>query len=269
MKEIKSWVFDPSTSILRQSKNEQAIGFTIKCNNHENCGAFRDGECNMIHTFGHCPYGEKEEEKGCPRTSKDFSSWISDFKEKHAESIPNAIGPTSKLYYVGDFVYIHNSDIINPNYARENKLYHNKDFINKKDFTAEFIAKQIMEYKRDVSKKISKFDESQKIKLMYRILDVDEKLWNEILEFGYGEYVTSDIGRYAVLNTLTPHKGVFTDSNGDICSYDGKYLYYNRNNNVTMFGSNETEGIRIKPSPNFCVFIGDDEQVNPNTVFVD
>lgn len=268
MKEINSWVFDPSASIFRQSKKEQAIGFIIKCNNHENCGAFRDGECNVIHAFGHCPYGKKTEEKGRSRMSKDFSSWISDFKEKHAESMSNTIKPTSKLHYVGDFVYIHNTDIINPNYARENKLYTNNNFINKKDFTAEFIAKQILGYKRDVSEKISKFDEFQKVKLMSRILDVDEKLWNEILELGWGEYVKkSDVGRYAILNTLTPNKGVFTDSNGAIWSYDGKYLYNKSNTNITILESNEIEEIRIKPSPNFCAIVGDDEQVNPNTVF--
>jgi uncharacterized protein (UPF0333 family) len=76
----------------------------------------------------------------------------------------------------------------------------------------------------------------------------------------------SNVGRSAILQTLTPNIGVFKDGKKETWSWDGTYLTSsNCDSNVFMIV--KASEIRIKPRENSVVVITDDRQVNKDTKF--
>lgn len=265
MKEIISWVYDPKKSIFKTPKNEPARGYYIQCSNTENCGLYKNKQCVMLHVFGGCPYGEKTGVKGLTQRSVNYNKWINDFKEKHNNTIDLDLRTPKELQYVGDYVFFTDTCIIDGNYARHNSLIIYGSFIKRSVFTCDFIVEKILG-----SMKFNPKDEEYKMKFMRNLSNLDPELYNRVMENEVAkkyEFKTN-VGKYALLNTLNPNKGVFKDVYGGTWTYDGTYLISkDSHTTMTIASPSNILEVKIKPSPNLYVMICDDEQVKPNTVF--
>jgi len=76
----------------------------------------------------------------------------------------------------------------------------------------------------------------------------------------------SNIGREAILETLTPNVGLLKDIHGGLWTWDGNELH--SNNSHMSFGLCKFSKISITPINNQKVKITDEGQVNEHTIFV-
>jgi hypothetical protein len=78
----------------------------------------------------------------------------------------------------------------------------------------------------------------------------------------------TNVGRKAILDTLTPNIGKFVDTHGDGWTWDGEWLASTNSHSPFMLVKKFSE-IKIKPDKGQVVKITDEKQVNSETRFVD
>ena len=278
-KPIHFHLFDPSRkSLFGNKKNDKAEIQVIRCNNSENCDLFKRGQCSLRAAFGssRCSYGKYSREVGFTKRARKFYDWMRT-KEKEYEGVPHLDSHSEKLAFVGDYVflpYAHMTMCKDAHFEANANLGSNGiAFMPKEDFTIEnimtlinfrpqaFFGGTIQDYQNKV---IPKF--------VWHLKEVVPEMFDELKELSERvreiEAKYTSVGRKAMLRTVVPNVGVFTDIHGGNWVWDGKWLTSTNSHASFMLVSDFSE-IKVKPNGDHKVKITDNAQVDENTVLLD
>lgn len=277
-KEIKAWVWNPENSFFKEKKSEKAVGHIISCECPEKCELYSKGNC-IISGGYYCPYGDKRRVVGFSRMASKFYSWINDFEKAHKDVYRAELKKPEKLEYFIDLVYITISHLcLNEEiqFVAGGGIFSNdKPIIKREHFNADFIKKQILNFKPRslMGGTIYDYQDKEVPKFLLWLKQLDNALYEEVKEMCPNlpifKFMTN-VGRKAVLQTLNPNIGTFKDIHGGIWTWDGEYLCSNNTHaSFTLIETREIQECRLKPKDNVVVKVCDDAQVNDNTEFID
>ncbi len=106
---VSAFVRNPRNSLFGASKTDKAECVCVHCSCPLGaCGLQARGECAMVGgTFlaRGCPYGRRTREEGFTMRARKFSSWIADRKKRY-EGTPSLHYSTTKLAFIGDYVFL-------------------------------------------------------------------------------------------------------------------------------------------------------------------
>lgn len=261
-------IFRPHNALFKKMRNDRAEVQIISCNNGDNCGLFKKGECLI--RVGQCPYGEFNRYVGFSQRASRYYSWINE-QEKKYKGIPFLKQPT-RLAIVGDYMtlpYLYMD--MHKEFPFADKI---TSSIKKEDFTIENIIKLIkfiprtlwtggviQPYQKEVIPKFLKHLSEEMPNLFDQVVIADEYAKNKFAEF-------TNIGRKAILETITPNVGQFKDIHGGLWQWDGERLT-STNSRASFLLINKFKELTIIPDEKQIVAITDENQVNGNTVFVE
>jgi len=261
-------LFRPENALFKQGKNERAEIQTITCSSSNNCQLLQRGECACRYGLwgGHCPYGKHNKQTGFTRRAGKYYSWCSEQKERYSGigflNSPNALG------YVGDYVFLP--------YAHMDMLESipwEGNFLKKEDFNVDTIIKlitfrpramfggEIKSYQKEVPPQFMKHLSEQMPQLFEQVIAANKNAMERYQEF-------SNIGRKAVLETITPNIGKLADIHGGLWSWDGEKLT-STNSHASFMPVQKFNRIIIIPEKKQAVKITAENQVNKHTVFID
>lgn len=278
-KEIDAWVWNPANSLFKQKKSEKAIGHIIYCECPEKCELYAKGKCVAFKNS--CPYGSRGRVTGYSRMANKFHSWIRDFEEAHKDVYRAKLKQPEKLEYFMDLVYIPIAYLnINENIDFVDGggwgLLKGRPIIRREHFNAVFISKQIVNFTPRSflgDQEIRDYQEKEVPKFLLWLKQLDNTLFEKVKEISPnhpGFKIMTNVGREAILQTLTPNVGTFTDIHGGVWTWDGEYIYSNNTRaSFTLIETREIQECRLKPKGNVAVKVCDDAQVNDNTEFID
>lgn len=263
-------IYDPMHSIFGD-KNGKSSCFIIKCNNFENCGLYKRGECALIGNIFHkeCPYSFYTKETGFTRRANSFYTWMNKKEKQYKEHLDKLISYKDIMTEVGDYIFL---PYYNMN-RNEKVSFFSEKFISKENFTIDNIIsmcefkpktllfdKEIKDYRE---KEIPKF-----LKHLSEIIpDTYKKLCKEYERAKTSVDGYSYIGRKAILSTITPNVRALVDCHKAHWRWDGKYLTSN-DSKASFMLANKFSEIRIRPEGNCEIEITDNGQVNKNTKFL-
>lgn len=247
---INVQIFDPKNSSYTR-RDDLSSCRIYHCSNSE-CSFLKNKQCSLInHIFmKDCPYGQIFQEKGFSKRTKKYDHWIEEKKEQYKDALNSIQGsPPNKLAIIGDYVYF-------PYYKLSiQKFYKISDFDEVfvesilRTHTDEIIPLFIL-HLNEVMPEIYK-----KLKLEY------QKLCKK-----------NNVGRKALLHTISPCTIEF---NKEILTWDGEKLYGNLNScvNIQLYDQNKRPAtkeieISIIPKKDAVVVISNEDQVNPQTIFI-
>lgn len=276
-KEINAWVWNPANSLFKQKKTEKAIGHIIYCECPEMCELHAKGCC--LAYDNNCPHGSRGRVTGYSRMASKFNSWIRDFEQAHKDVYKTGLVKPKKLEYFMDLVYIPIS-YLNLNEKIEfvygGGVFSNvKPVIRRELFNEDFITEQIINFIPYAlfGGIISDYQEKEVPKFLLWLKQLDPQLYEKVKAMNpnhHGFINMTNVGRKAILQTLTPNVGTFTDIHGGVWTWDGEYIYSNNTHaSFTLIETREIQECRLKPKGNVAVKVCDDAQVNDNTEFID
>ena len=270
-------LFRPHNALFKSARNDRAEATTISCNNSSDCELFSRGQCAFI-GFGanRCPYGQYHKETGFTKRAGKYSSWIREQEEKH-QGIQCLSCPTKVMTVVGDYVYLPyahmtmNEDV--PFSQHSHFLTSGNCFIERVHFTVDNII-NLVEFRPHamMGGEIKSYQKEEVPKFLQHLKEQMPKLFNAVTQKSdhamklLGEF--SNIGRKAILETLTPNMGQFKDIHGGLWTWDGKALR-STNSKTSFMLVNKIKELILIPEDNQKVTITDEQQVNNNTVFLD
>lgn len=278
---IKAWIYNPDRSIFKEKKTEPAVGHVYYCTKSEECELYKSNKCLMVGSNTRCKFGTHNRIRGKSRRAAGFYSWIADFEEKHKDVIDVRLSYPKKLEFFLDFIYLPYSflglnkeiEFVSGNTGyftlSDNDLVVSREWFtpeNVLEYIIDFIPNSlfggiIYDYQNKVVPLFLKHLKSDNPEFLNKIISLRPSLKETIGSL-------TDVGRIAILQTLTPNIGTFKDIHGGIWSWDGEYVYCtNRHPSFTLLSSSEE--VRLKPSPKQEVKVSDDGQVNENTEFID
>lgn len=260
-------LFKPENALFKQKANAQAEIQIITCSNSENCQLVKRGECACrAGLYGSiCPYGKRSRETGYSRRSQKYSSWCANKKEIY-KGVPFLNAPKS-LGVVGDYVFIPYAHVR----MIKNFPWEDEGFIKKENFTPENVIRligarpqamfggEITSYQKKVPPLMLKHLSEQMPELFNDLISKDVFCKKRYEEF-------SNIGREAILETLTPNVGTLKDIHGGVWVWDGFQLH--SENSRMSFGLCEFSKITITPVGGQKAKITDEGQVNKDTIFI-
>lgn len=278
-KVVHAHVFEPHSSVFKRPKSEKAECGKVTCSNSENCGLFARGECAWLMSIGWqaCPYGKYSKEEGFSQRSNKYHSWIKEKKEFYSESLNKLKWHSSVMSIVGDYIFLPYSHItMNENIpflAHGGFLRKENCFLLKSNFTIESIISicqfrpmammggEIVSYQNEVVPLFIKHLSEQMPELYLQLCDKYARAKAVVDTYNY-------VGRKALLKSITPNIGEFTDIHKGTWKWDGEYLT-SLNSRASFMLVDKFSELRLKPSDSCVVKIGCNEQVNANTKFVD
>lgn len=144
-KPINFTYYDPRTSIFKSGKSDRERISVYKCNNCENCDAYKRKCCVMLNGlwWHKCPYGTIEKKEGFTKAARKCGYLIMEYKGKYGD-VEYALKPLNFVCEIGDYVYLglpHLNGYNNP--IRNSDFFVDNDMIKKEDFTPEFIVELI------------------------------------------------------------------------------------------------------------------------------
>lgn len=278
-KEIAAWVWNPANALFKQKKSEKAVGNILYCECPEKCELYAKGNCVLYNNK--CPYGSIGKAIGYSRMAKGFKTWINDFEKAHKDVLGAKLTQPNKMEYFMDLVYVpiaylNLNEYIDFVDGKGWGFYVGKPILKREDFNAEFISKQIVNYvPRSLfgNNQIMDYQEKEVPKFLIWLKELDPVLYEKVKEMNpehHGFASMTNVGRKAILQTLTPNVGTFTDIHGGIWVWDGEYLHSNNTRaSFTLIETRKIQECRLKPNGNVAVKVCDDAQVNDNTEFID
>lgn len=276
-KEIDAWVWNPKNSIFKQKKSEKAIGHIIYCECPEKCELYAKGYCLAYES--NCPHGSRGRVTGYSRMASKFYSWIRDFEQEHKEVYKRSLKKPQKMEYFMDFVYIP-IHLLNLNKKIEfviggGSFSNAKPVIKREYFNEKFITEQILNFYPLAlfGGIIHSYQKEDVPKFLLWLKQLDPQLYEKVKAMNPDSTQftnLSNVGRKAILQTLTPNVGTFTDIHGGVWTWDGEYLYSNNTHaSFTLIETREISECRLKPKGKSIVKVESEEQVNENTEFID
>lgn len=273
-KVIASRVIDPREPALffKRKKSDPAEHLTITCS-CESCPLLARGECATIGVFRtYCPYGSKREETGPTMRAAKFGAWIRERRAMHPGVSWNVGIPTTKLAFVGDYVYLPYS------HADDCKAvpFHRGPWLNREDWTLENVLK-LIDFRPQALFGGEITDYRVKIVplMLHHIRELDSDMWRQVVAARPQlDVVPNYVGRKALVKTLAfpitipPYDNRYPVQ----WQWDGKTL---RTNDRDAYGSTwghvdaESVTVEVVPSAKATVVVKDNAWVTPETLFVD
>lgn len=262
-------LFRPDKTIFKQNKNDKAEVQTISCCNSDNCGLFKRGECSFRIAFSssRCPYGQYSIYTGFTRRARGYYDWYRK-QEKRYEGVKFLNRP-KMMAVVGDYIFLPYSFM---DMCKD--LPWSGPFLKKEDFTVETIIKlinfrpkallfnnEITEYQKEIPPLFLKHLFEQMPELFEQVIKADGTIKKRFEKF-------SNIGRKAVLETITPNVGQLKDIHGGLWTWDGELLH-SKNSHASFVLVDKFKEIIIIPEEKQAITINDEGQVNKNTIFID
>lgn len=144
-KPINFTYYDPRTSIFKSGKSDRERISVYKCNNCENCDAYKRKRCVMLNGlwWHKCPYGAIEKKEGFTKAARKCGYLIMEYKGKYGD-VEYALKSLNFVCEIGDYVFLglpHLNGYNNP--IRNSDFFVDNDMIKKEDFTPEFIVELI------------------------------------------------------------------------------------------------------------------------------
>ena len=121
--------------------------------------------------------------KGKTIESGQYVEWINDYKDKHADTINNELESANKMTYVGDYVYLTNTDMVDQRYLKYNANKLRGNFLDKNEFVTEVICDYILRYTIPYEKNSNRLNFWNKQKFMRELKDMNYELFNEVTEY--------------------------------------------------------------------------------------
>lgn len=273
-------VFDPSRpTLFKQSKNEKAEAFFVYCENKDNCGLYKRGECIRRNSFKwKCVYGRNEQHEGFSRRSNNFRKWISDIKEKYKDT-GTLKQTTEKMVEIGDYIYLPysrvNWDESIPFVECGGVWRDGLPFILKNNFTVENIEKMI-KYRpyAMMGGEITDYQQKTIPIFLQHLSELFPEIFKELTEKSevarnkIAQY--SPVGRTAFLKTTNPNFYVKDKGRSDAWFWDGEKLTCNYLNGLfNPVKDFESTLVTVIPNDKTKIVITDAQQVNSNTIFFD
>lgn len=270
-------IFKPHNSIFKSGAKERAEVQTVSCCNSANCGLLERGECSFVAPLScvRCPYGRYNRYTGFTRRASKYSQWIKEQEDKF-NGVQTLSWHSQRMAVVGDYVFLPYSHMtMNKNIpflAHDTMFVGGNCFLPSKEFTVAnivllvrykpqaFLGEEITSYQKEVPPKFLKHLSEQMPELFHQVIATDEYAEQRFNEF-------SNVGRKAVLETLTPNIGEFEDIHGGLWKWDGELLKSN-NSHASFMLVNKFSELTMRPKQGQSVTITDERQVNDNTVFV-
>lgn len=287
--------FTPHNAMFKSSRKDKAEVQIVLCGRPDECELLKRGECTWRSSFGWhaCPYGMYRKFEGFTPKARAYNTWINEQKKKY-EGVPYIKEHTDVLAFIGDYVFLPyaHMDMAEVGFIQKNTGFLGKGcaFLKKELFTPEVILKlinfhpqammggEISSYQQESIPKFVKhlqekcpelLKETEKLEIK-RFLDFEHKneenkffrsRIREILEkYSYK-------GRKAILQSLTPNVGKFTDIHKGEWIWDGEYLT-SLNAHASFMLVDKFDEIRVKPKLRATVVITEEGQVNEKTEFL-
>ena len=261
-------LFCPDKSLFKQKANTPSEIQIITCTNSNNCHLLPRKECACRYGLfgGSCPYGKLSIQTGFTKRARKYRLWNSEQKQKY-EGIPFLNAP-KQLGVVGKYVFLPYPHI---DMIKNFPLETNK-FIDRKEFNVNNIIRlmvfrpqslfggEIKSYQKEVPPLFLKHLSEQMPELFEDVIKE-----NSVCADRYAEF--SNVGRKAILQTLTPNTDKFQDTRGGVWDWDGYEL--SSANSKMSFGLCKFSRVSITPLEKQEVKITNENQVNKNTIFLD
>lgn len=274
---INAIVTNPAHGLFKNYKDRCQCKI-ILCSNSSNCELYAKNQCSFLRTLGSmsCPYGKNNWETGFTGRARGYSEWIQTRKEKYKDILFKIKDYTDGIFIVGDYVFVSyphmnlNKDV--PFLSQGSIFSSGSYFMKKEDFTVENILKMInFKPYALMGGEITSYQKEVVPKFIKCLKETQPKLFEEVAKqlptlHQIYEENKSNVGRKAILQTLKPNVGVFTDCHKADWVWDGIYLT-SINSHASFMLINKFTEIKIKPADNVEVTITSDEQVTAETKF--
>jgi hypothetical protein len=277
LKPVHFNVFTPHNALFKSSRKEHAEIQVILCGRPDACELLKRGECTYRSSFGWhaCPYGHYRKDEGFTSKARAYMIWVNDQKKKY-EGVPYLKEHSDVLAFIGDYVFLPYShmDMADVGFIQKNTgfLGHGCAFLKKELFTIQnieylihfrpqaWMGGEITTYQKEEVPKFVKHLQEKCPGLFKELLEYDPTIQSIIDAYSYK-------GRKAVLQTLTPNIGKFTDIHKGEWIWDGEYLT-SLNAHASFMLVDKFDEIKVKPKSKAVVTITEDSQVNEKTEFL-
>ena len=268
-----------TASVYRAHRKDRAKCTWVTCENHEQCGLYARGECELTAIFscGGCPYGRKGHAIGLTKRARGCTDWENVQMEQHADHVNKLRLPGNVLAVVGDYVYLpyaHMNMNKHVDFLSHSNLFATGSrFVPRHSFTiatirdiCEFRPQALMggEIRTYQAEHVPQFI----IHLSERMPDMYAKLCEEYPRAAKIVENHSNVGRRAILETLTPNIGTFADCHKATWTWDGTYLT-SVDSRSSFLPVKKFSEVRVRPASGEQMIVSDDGQVNDQTVFCD
>jgi hypothetical protein len=272
---VHAYIYRPHRSIFSGHKKDKAKCSIVQCENSDNCGLYKRGECSWLAVLDwqKCSYGSYSEEEGFTLRSSKYYSWIGDRESKYS-NCGTLKSHTEMMATIGDFIflpYAHMTMNESVFFEASGGAFKKSCFLPKEKFTIDVIVSICLfrpqalfggEIKAYQAESVPKFlrDLSEQYPDLFK--EVCEKCERaNVIKASF-----SNIGRKAILNTLNPNVGTFIDIHDGHWKWDGEYLT-SEDSHASFMLVNKFSEIRMKPMENQEVEVTDEKQVNKSTIF--
>lgn len=272
-------LFDPRRpSLFKTKANERAEFRRLFCCGSDRCQLFAIGSCTMWRLFGPpCPYGKFQFESGPTKRSVKISEWVGTRKEM-VKGMSQLDSAGTKMYEIGDYIffpYPHWTLADNVSLEKNERatlIGGGIEYIPRERFTIDFFQKivvgrpralfggEITSYQRDVIPSIV-LHLSESFPEIF--VEWEAKYPDTASRFAVKNY----IGRSAIITTL-PVGTVIPHKDGEMV-WNGEVLIVSNYESVFLPVDAETAQLTITPKPGANIKITRNEQVGPDTKFID
>jgi hypothetical protein len=273
-------------SIFKFPAQDPAECTVFYCDKADTCQLLKRGQCiNKLIWGPKCPHGYVRQENGPTKKSKNCASWVAEKRKEFSHLIGKVQGtPPHKIAEVGDWIYIPyahvdmNKDL--PIERHSSLFVSGTPFLRKESFTIPVIQ-SIVNFRPMslMGGEITSYQKEEIPKFLIHLEEAFPDLYNQLLDTN-PHYVTrynlvkkSYVGRTALLKTTkaaTLQIGKHTfEWNGNVLTslkFDPLWIDVKDQNGCKAI---EQINVSIVPTDTATIKIESNDQVSPDTVFVD
>jgi len=259
---IAAWVYNPENNLFGD-KSGKAVRYRISCQNPEGCDIFTKQNSCLLTGISGCQFGRKSMIEGPTKRSRTFRSWMDEQKKENAEFIGKlgSLRAWNRIALINGYYYLPYSHM-DAGIFRVNQSPLKDKWVLQEELDAGLLERLcsqvpygfggvIASYQRDV---VPKFIAD--LRMFYPALF-------ELLPDHQKARTISFIGRKADLTTCLPGRYKLGTEMWD---WDGKSLTGGK---MLFQPAPGTCLITVSPNKGAPVTITSDDQVGPETMFLD
>jgi len=271
---VHAEITKPHESFFKSFRNDKASAFTVTCD-ADHCEPRDRGECircNLLDAY--CPHGTPHKEVGWTRRARKYHKWIAD-QELHLKDVPRLGHPTKVLAVVGDYIYLpYEHMTFNAKHQLEVLMWACGGQLLPREVFTLHLVQQIVDWRPRcwAQGEIKHYQEKSVPLFLRHLSERMPDLYKALLEVcpqAAEKTLKSNVGRKAVLMSLLPNIGTFTDRHNGTWVWDGEYLISTNSSAAFLLVSkHQIQEVQAKPTADVVVTITDDDQVTNLTQFI-
>lgn len=276
---IYGYVSDPASSVFKDMRNNAAVMTTVTCSNSGNCGLYASGQCVLVGSLStqRCEYGVKKRLTGYTKKAKGYYKWINDKRAELGGHVNVINEAKTMIAQVGDYVYLpyahmnmnerlpfkqHANIFVTGSYFMPMSAFTVNNMVIMVDYRPQaLMGGEITSYRAD---SLPKFLQHLKEKYPDKFNELTH-LRPEVLQM----VRTTNVGRMALLSSIKPGVEIVNHVHKDKWLWDGVYLHSLTFKPNFLIVKAESVDVKLKPVEGVTVKISDDNQVTPDTIFID